>query len=249
MVKAGGAVADRFLKSDPGTVWNQVFQERMTMDDFVKFPEGLSRLKEEHHLGYFWTVESMYSILVRCINVLHTANVFRKHIHFRRNEKCVLVFPWVSQYATKMSMGLPKNSPYKKFLDAKLRKIKENGMLQLVEQRWVQKVADCPVTPVRPIHLKKIFSLGVLILFGVILALVIFSLELLNPKTLAETPKQNMLEKKPLGWESAEEKLRKHLECLTVHDFQSLSSKERDTLDRLKLILAKAKELRQGQNH
>ncbi len=77
-----------------------------------------------------------------------------------------------------MSIGLPKNSPYKKFLTRLTEQIKENGVLQLTRQRWHQEVKSCPVTPVRPINLEKVFTLGFLIMGGMLLALVILAVEL-----------------------------------------------------------------------
>ncbi len=66
MARSGGAAADFFLKSKPGTVWNDVFEEKMEPNDFIDIHEGLERLWEEHHMGFFMAVETMYNTIVRC---------------------------------------------------------------------------------------------------------------------------------------------------------------------------------------
>ncbi len=61
-------------------------------------------------------------------------------------------------------------------------KIRENGALSIITQRWVEPIPKCPITPVRAITLKKIFTLFGVILVGLVgSCLVLFSELLWKP--------------------------------------------------------------------
>ncbi len=88
----------------------------------------------------------------------------------------------MSQFPYAMSFGLPKNSPYFKFLKRTINKIKENGALSSIHSRWMHPVEKCPATPARAISIEKIFTLFFIISGGLIMALTLFILEIMYDK-------------------------------------------------------------------
>ncbi len=77
-------------------------------------------------------------------------------------------------------MGMPKNSPYFKFFKHSVNQMKERGILQVMDQRWIRQIENCPVTPVRPISMEQIFTLFFVIVLGLVLTILAFLLELLS---------------------------------------------------------------------
>ncbi len=43
----------------------KLYKERMNSGDFVNFNEAIDRVKTEYHKAYFWTAESIYSLMVK----------------------------------------------------------------------------------------------------------------------------------------------------------------------------------------
>ncbi len=60
-------MADFFTKSKPGTVWNRLYKERMTEEEFIFFEDGigLDRIKNEQRVAFFFSVESVTDIMAR----------------------------------------------------------------------------------------------------------------------------------------------------------------------------------------
>ncbi len=96
--RPGGLTEDQFVKAEEGSPMDRIYKERMSPDDFIWPVEGIQRMKTDSRLAYFASLDTMVTAIVS------------------ENEKCTLVFPWISKFPFGMSMALPYGSPYYRFL-------------------------------------------------------------------------------------------------------------------------------------
>ena len=88
---------------------------------------------------------------------------------------------WTSKKAD-LSFGLPKNSPYKLFLNNVLNKMFENGQIKRIFEEWKVREPSCrPLLQTgNPLDLKKLISIFMIMCLGFLLALLILAYELFN---------------------------------------------------------------------
>ena len=82
-------------------------------------------------------------------------------------------------------MGLPKNSPYKMFLDNGLNNMFESGQIKRIYEKWdKKKKSSCEplLTTGNPLGLEKLISIITIFCVGFLTALIVFVWELCNTK-------------------------------------------------------------------
>ena len=90
------------------------------------------------------------------------------------------------QNAGDTAFGMPKNSPYKKFIDGAILNMLENGKLRIILQRWKIEEPDCSpmIREVKPLNFKKLISIFFIIGLGVLLAIIVVLFENFQPNLL-----------------------------------------------------------------
>ena len=83
-----------------------------------------------------------------------------------------------------MSIGLPKNSPYKSFMNNVLNTLFENGQIKRVMEKWEIKEPSCEPLLVtgEALSLKKLIFIFLIICIGCLLSSFILVCELCRPK-------------------------------------------------------------------
>ena len=90
---------------------------------------------------------------------------------------------WTSKKAD-LSFGLPKNSPYKLFLNNVLNKMFESGQIKRIFEKWEPTEPSCgPLLQTgNPLSLTKLISIFIIMCIGFLLAMMILAYELFNSK-------------------------------------------------------------------
>jgi hypothetical protein len=165
LASPGGASADKFLKSQPGSVFNQLYLEKMTKESFLPFDKAITQVLQKDHYGYFWSKDTIISILVD------------------QNHGCSVVLPWTSSYTEEMSMAMPKSSPYYSYFDHTLHQMMESGLIDALRSRWMVKLFSCPQNPIIAMDWNKVFTLFLYYAVAVCLSVLIYLAELLVRKS------------------------------------------------------------------
>ena len=91
-----------------------------------------------------------------------------------------------------MAFGLPKNSPYKVFMDNELRNLFENGQMERIFKKWEIKEPTCKplLQSGDPLTLKKLISIFLVMCIGLLLSLAGLIYELFKTKPTYNKKKQ-----------------------------------------------------------
>ena len=102
---------------------------------------------------------------------------------------------WISRFPGVLSFALPKNSPYKPFLDYAVIKLRETGPWILLKSRYEEDIPICRSPPKgTPLGMTKIFTLFLLVGIGACVGLLFLMLELLwRPKKSSGKPSVQQL--------------------------------------------------------
>ena len=93
---------------------------------------------------------------------------------------------------------MPKNSPYKKFIDEAILKMFENGKLRIILQRWKIKEPDCSpiIREGKPLNFKKLISIFFIIGLGVLMAIIVLLFENFQNISLKKKNETNNVRKR-----------------------------------------------------
>ena len=99
------------------------------------------------------------------------------HMSFHFHEKIQKVF--IIKMGD-LSIGLPKNSPYKVFMNNIVRNPFENGKLKRLQEKWEIKEPSCVplLTTGDPLSLEKLISIFLIGCIGFLLSFLVFVYEL-----------------------------------------------------------------------
>jgi hypothetical protein len=160
LTSAGGSTAELFLKSEPGTIYNEIYTRKMTQNSFIPLDkDALERIVSDRFVGYLYA-RSTFLILMEDYNM-----------------KCDITFPLVSRYPSLLAWALPKASPYHPFLSRASQAMKERGLISVLKARWFVESPYCPPNPIEPYSWEQVFSLFIFYLLAVGLALLVFIAE------------------------------------------------------------------------
>ena len=92
---------------------------------------------------------------------------------------CALKVLWKSPEKRHQSFGLPKGSPMVPFFKHAYNKLRQTGTLYRIQEKWRQtkRIGKCGANSLRPISLKKIISIIVLLLMGISIAFLVCVVE------------------------------------------------------------------------
>jgi hypothetical protein len=156
----GGSTADLFLKSEPGTTYNEIYTRKMTQDSFIPLnKDALEQIVSDGSLGYLYS-RTTFLILMDSNHM-----------------KCNIVFPWVSRHPSLVAWALHKASPYYPFLSRTSQDMKERGLISVLKARWFVESPYCPPNPIEPFSWEQVFSLFMFYSVAVCLSLWVFIAE------------------------------------------------------------------------
>ena len=105
-------------------------------------------------------------------------------LYVRDRPPCSLKVLWKSSQSLHDSFVFPKQSPLYPFFNYAYKKVRQTGGLHRAKEKWLgrQMSMKCDLNPMAPISIEKIGSLVALILFGIITAIIILAIEIINQK-------------------------------------------------------------------
>ena len=105
-----------------------------------------------------------------------------------------MVPAWITDYPNVLSMALPKNSPYKPFLESTLFKFQEQGPWQLLRGRYEPKVPSClEIKPDLALGMEKIFTLFFFVICGALAGVILLVIEnVIKPESPAKVPMKRL---------------------------------------------------------
>ena len=154
------SVSQIFIDSEPNTVWNSLYKNHMDDESFMTEKEATQILLEKNELLTQYSQQSMMDF---------------------NADSCEIKTLWKSPGQISESMTFPKGSPMVPFFKHAYNKMRQSGALFRLKEKWkpqkISKTSCESNNNLISISSKKIFSLIVVIFFGIFASFVIFLFE------------------------------------------------------------------------
>ena len=150
--------AQKFTDALPNTVWNNIYENHMDEESFMPIAEATNKiLKSDQPFTQYSEIESLYY----------------------NTKQCEIKTMWKSLYKDPASMAFQKGSPMVPFFKHAYNKLRQTGTLYRIQEKWRQtkRIGKCGANSLRPISLKKIISIIVLLLMGISIAFLVCVVE------------------------------------------------------------------------
>ena len=103
---------------------------------------------------------------------------------------------WITRYPGVLSFALPKNSPYKPFMEHAMLRIRESGSWVLLKKRFEEEIPICKTPPKgTSLGMEKIFTLFMFYLLGAIMGLILLFVEIYIRRPAASGSKSPQMRK------------------------------------------------------
>ena len=170
--------------SDSGTVASKVYENNVDDESFISdISSRMQALLERPKTAAFgyasdYLSSEEYLDCKVCVHLYHQiVEIFKLNFYLQIKEVFIIKVGDVS-------MGLPKHSPYKIFMNRVLNKMFESGQIKRIYEKWENKDPDCEslLSSGNPLGIKKLISILLIICVGFLLALIVLVIELCNAK-------------------------------------------------------------------
>ena len=116
--------------------------------------------------------------------------VMTEFIQSNESLVCQLKAVWTTKYPLwSSSAALPKGSPFTQIMNSAINELRENGGLDLIQQKDLLKSKSCPASTIKnTLSLNKVLSPFLMLLFSIVVSFFIFGGELIKQKGVKENP-------------------------------------------------------------
>ncbi|XP_060828637.1 probable glutamate receptor [Bombus pascuorum] len=95
----------------------------------------------------------------------------------RSKNFCRVVPVGKNYFQTWVGFGVSKRFPYKRSIDTSIIKLREVGLIDILKDRWLHHINNIEKTPFKRIDMHQVYLLFKMLFIGIVLSLIILSLE------------------------------------------------------------------------